>query len=77
MDSFSSTLLLQGFISSLFNSAFPYPGNDFIIISYCFNILLVSFGDISFNLFLLSLLVIHQYTIFSTRLVFFFDELPL
>ena len=76
IDNVSSTSLSQGFISRLFNSALQYPSNDFSIISFSFNILFVSFFNIFYFIFF-SLLVIHPYTIISTRLVFFFDELYL
>ena len=69
--------LLQGFISFFFNSALPYPGNDFSMNSFSFNILFASFIDISSVLFLISLLVIHPYAIFSTSSFFFLYEFDL
>ena len=39
--------LTYGFISFFFNSAFPYPGNDFTVIWLLFNIWFACFVDIS------------------------------
>ena len=72
-----NSLFPWGSMSFFFNSILPYPGNAFSRILFYFNILFASFNDISSILFLSSVLVMHPYTVISTRFVFFFDQLPL
>ena len=64
--------LTYGLISLFLNPIFPYPGNDLMIISFSFNILCALLIEIPLISSLFNLLIIHPYTIISTKSVIFY-----